>query len=58
MGSERHDGESSGSTPADHGDIADAYAPPAESRSRKMFFGVIALVALCVIVFAVALALD
>ena len=58
MGPDRRDDDGTDPVPGDRGDIADAYAPPAKAHSRALFVGIIALVAVCVVVFLVARALG
>lgn len=53
MEPERYKGEN----PEDRGDIADAYAPPPLSRRRTVFWTVLAILAVCILVFVIALAL-
>lgn len=52
MEPERYKGEN----PEDRGDIADAYAPPPLNRRRTVFLAVLALLAVCVVVFVIAVA--
>lgn len=59
MGADRHDRPRDGEHDdlGEHNTVADAYAPPARERSRTFFVAVLALVALFVAVFVVALLL-
>lgn len=58
MGPERRDGVPS--SPEERGDIADAYAPPvppSKAARNRFLYGVLGVLAVCIIVFVIALAL-